>query len=90
MRNRASYPLIPPVKRPISADDAHEVHQAHDGGSNEGAEAKCDLAVIVQDAPALDAPDAMLHVDAYGCQSALLCALLFGQVSVSLNNSLQT
>jgi hypothetical protein len=56
----------------------------------EGEEATCDPVVIAQDAPALDAPDAVLHVDTYGCQSAILCALLFAQVSVSLNNNLQT
>ena len=45
-----------------------------------GEEAKRNPVVIPDDAPPLDAPDAVLHVDPYRRQLAILCALLFRQV----------
>ena len=72
--------LIPTAKRPISANDAHELHQAHDRRSNQGEEAQRNPVVIPYDAPPLDTPDAMLDVDPYRRQSAILYTLLFRQV----------
>src|SRR5262249_28465025 len=70
--------FIPTAKRPISADDTCELHQTHDGGSNQGEETQRKPVVIPHDAPSLDAPDAVLHMDPYRRQPAVLCALLFG------------
>src|SRR5215510_1041289 len=71
---------MPTVKRSISADDTHELHQAHNGGSNQWEETERNPVVLAQDAPPFDAPDAVLHMDPYRRQSAVLRALLFGQL----------
>jgi hypothetical protein len=71
---------MPTAKRSIAADDTHELHQAHNGGSNQWEETERNPVVIAQDAPPLDAPDAVLHMDPYRRQSAILRALLFGQL----------
>src|SRR5215475_13694463 len=69
---------MPTAKRSI--DDTHELHQAHNGGSNQWEETERNPVVLAQDAPPLDAPDAVLHMAPYRRQPAILRALLFGQL----------
>src|SRR5712691_5712115 len=64
----------------VSADDAHELHQAHDRRSNQREEAERNPVVIAYDAPALNAADPMLDMDSDRRQEAILSALLIGQV----------
>ena len=71
--------FIRPAKRPISADDAHELHQTHNCRSNQWEEAERKPVVIPYDAPTFDTPNAVLHVNPDRCQAAILRTLLFCQ-----------
>jgi hypothetical protein len=64
----------------VSADDAHELHPAHDRRSNQREEAERDPGVSAYAAPALNAADPMLDRDSDRRQAALLRAVLIGQV----------
>ena len=71
---------MPTAKRSISADDTHELHQAHNGGSNQWEEPERKPIVITDDTPPLDAADAMLDVNSYRSQVAILGPLLLRQL----------